>query len=114
VERLSAREHQVALLVAHGFSNKDVAHELGITDGTVKLHVHNIFQKLGVRNRTAIYVWLAIGLDNQRQAQTGAANDRTHIHLTCAEMLARPDPPKSSRLAREAPRLIRSRQRAAP
>jgi predicted transcriptional regulator len=62
----------VALLVAHGFSNKDVAHELGITDGTVKLHIHNIFQKLGVRNRTAIYVWLATGLDNQRQAKTEA------------------------------------------
>jgi ATP/maltotriose-dependent transcriptional regulator MalT len=51
---LSPREHQVALLVARGFSNKEVAHELGITDGTVKTHVHKIFQKLGVRNRTAM------------------------------------------------------------
>jgi DNA-binding CsgD family transcriptional regulator len=90
VERLSAREHQVALLVARGFRNKEVARELGITDGTVKLHLHKIFRKLGVRNRRAIYFWLAAGLDNQRQAETGAANDRTRIHLTCAKMLARP------------------------
>jgi DNA-binding NarL/FixJ family response regulator len=57
VEFLSPREHQVALLVARGLSNKEVGHELGITDGTVKLHVRKIFLKLGVRNRYGI--WLA-------------------------------------------------------
>jgi len=51
---LTTREHQVALLVARGFSNREVAHELGITRGTVKLHIHNIFKKLGVRNRTTL------------------------------------------------------------
>ena len=48
---LTPREYQVALMVARGLSNKEVARGLGISDGTVKLHVHNIFQKLGARNR---------------------------------------------------------------
>ena len=48
---LTSRENQVTLLVGRGLSNKEVARELGVSDGTVKLHLHNIFQKLGARNR---------------------------------------------------------------
>jgi DNA-binding NarL/FixJ family response regulator len=48
---LTPREYQVALMVSRGLSNKEVARELGVSDGTVKLHVHSIFQKLGARNR---------------------------------------------------------------
>jgi Bacterial regulatory proteins, luxR family len=40
---LSSREQQVAALVSAGFSNKIVARELDLTEGTVKQHVHNIF-----------------------------------------------------------------------
>jgi DNA-binding NarL/FixJ family response regulator len=54
MDQLTPREDQVAMLVARGLSNKEVAHELGVCDGTVKLHVHNIMQKLGVRKRYAI------------------------------------------------------------
>jgi two-component system, NarL family, nitrate/nitrite response regulator NarL len=46
-KNLSPREGEVALLVARGLSNKQVAYELGISDGTVKTHMHSIFQKLG-------------------------------------------------------------------
>ena len=46
---LSPRERAVALLIAGGLSNKDIARELGVSLGTVKVHVHNIFQKLGVK-----------------------------------------------------------------
>jgi DNA-binding NarL/FixJ family response regulator len=49
---LTPREYQVVLMVGRGLSNKEVARELGVSDGTVKLHVHNIFQKLGARNRS--------------------------------------------------------------
>jgi predicted transcriptional regulator len=38
-------------LVGRGLSNKDVARELGLSPGTVKTHVHNIFLKLGERSR---------------------------------------------------------------
>ena len=48
---LTPRERQVALLVIQGLSNKGVARELGLREGTVKIHLHNIFQKLGTRNR---------------------------------------------------------------
>jgi DNA-binding NarL/FixJ family response regulator len=51
LHELTPRECEVALLVGRGLSNKEVARELGVSDGTVKLHVHNIFQKLGARNR---------------------------------------------------------------
>ena len=50
---LSPREREVVFLVAHGLSNKEVARELGLSEGTVKTHVHSILQKLGplLRNR---------------------------------------------------------------
>ena len=48
---LSPREREVALLVVRGLSNKEVARELGLSDGTVKAHLHNIFQKLGATRR---------------------------------------------------------------
>jgi DNA-binding NarL/FixJ family response regulator len=46
---LSPLERAVALLIGGGLSNKEVARELGLSVGTVKIHVHNIFQKLNVR-----------------------------------------------------------------
>jgi DNA-binding NarL/FixJ family response regulator len=48
---LSPREREVALLVARGLANKEIARELRLSDGTVKIHVHNIFLKLGAQNR---------------------------------------------------------------
>jgi DNA-binding NarL/FixJ family response regulator len=52
VEPLSARELEILALVAAGASNKEIAAELFITEGTVKNHVTNILGKLGVRDRT--------------------------------------------------------------
>ena len=56
VENLSPREGEVALLVARGLSNKAVAHELGISDGTVKIHMHSILQKLGTTSRYSLAI----------------------------------------------------------
>jgi DNA-binding NarL/FixJ family response regulator len=53
---LSPREREVALLVARGLSNKEVACELELCDGTVKIHLHSIFQKLGAKNRYNLIV----------------------------------------------------------
>lgn len=50
-ERLTARERQVALHVAQGMSNEEIATELFIELSTVKNHVHNILKKLQVRRR---------------------------------------------------------------
>lgn len=48
---LTPREHQVMELVEQGFKNKDIARELGIRPGTVKIHLKHIFEKTGVRGR---------------------------------------------------------------
>jgi len=51
---LSPREGEVALLVSRGLSNKEVARELGISGGTVKSHMHSIFQKLDTKSRYSL------------------------------------------------------------
>jgi two-component system NarL family response regulator len=49
---LSCREVEVLELIAKGMSNKEIAHVLFITEGTVKFHVINILNKLGAKDRT--------------------------------------------------------------
>ena len=51
---LSPRQREIATLVARGLSNKEVARELGLSDGTVKIHLHTIFQKLGAKRRHSL------------------------------------------------------------
>jgi LuxR family maltose regulon positive regulatory protein len=52
VEPLSAREREVLALVAAGMSTSEIAARLVISEGTVKRHVNNIHEKLGVHSRT--------------------------------------------------------------
>lgn len=53
-EQLSVRERGIVALVRRGLRNKEIADELGLTEGTVKVHLHKIFEKLGVRSRTEL------------------------------------------------------------
>lgn len=63
-QRLTPREIEVARLVAQGLPNKVVAEKLAITEGTVKLHVHHVYGKLGVDGRMALVRYLqSRGLD---------------------------------------------------
>ena len=48
---LSARELQVVRAVSAGLRNRVIAEQLGIAEGTVKLHLHNIYEKLGIDSR---------------------------------------------------------------
>jgi DNA-binding NarL/FixJ family response regulator len=60
---LTERELEVLQLVARGLSNKQVARAIGRTDETVKIHLKNMFAKLGVADRTeAVTIALARGL----------------------------------------------------
>jgi len=54
LEQLSVRERGIVSLVQRGLRNKEIAQELGLTEGTVKVHLHKIFEKLGVRSRTEL------------------------------------------------------------
>jgi len=48
---LTERERAIVALVERGLRNKEVAAELGLTEGTVKVHLHKIFDKLGIQSR---------------------------------------------------------------
>jgi DNA-binding NarL/FixJ family response regulator len=54
VKQLTDRESQIARYVADGLRNAEVAQRLSITESTVKSHLNNIFQKLGVRDRVEL------------------------------------------------------------
>jgi DNA-binding NarL/FixJ family response regulator len=54
---LSARETDVLRLVAQGLPNKHIARELEISEKTVKAHLTNIFQRIGVSDRTQAALW---------------------------------------------------------
>jgi two-component system nitrate/nitrite response regulator NarL len=51
---LTERERQIMHLVSEGWSNKEVGRQLSISDGTIKVHLHHIFRKLAISNRTAL------------------------------------------------------------
>ena len=53
---LTPREHQVLEMVEQGFKNKEIALELGIRPGTVKIHLKHIFEKTGVRGRYGLAI----------------------------------------------------------
>lgn len=59
---LTKREQEVARAVASGFSNKEIARQLGITERTVKAHTGSVFRKLDVRDR----LHLALIVNGQR------------------------------------------------
>lgn len=61
---LTERENQIMRLVSEGLSNKEIGRRLNIADGTIKVHLHHIFQKLEINNRTVLAA-LAISYDDR-------------------------------------------------
>jgi two-component system nitrate/nitrite response regulator NarL len=53
---LTKREHQIVQVLAEGITNKEIGRRLGLTEGTVKVHLHRIYRKLGIANRTVLAV----------------------------------------------------------
>ncbi len=53
---LAPRERELIRYVRQGLRNREIAKELGVTEGTVKVYLHAIFEKLGVKNRTELAI----------------------------------------------------------
>lgn len=58
---LTEREGQTLALIAAGMSNKQIGRELGISDGTVKIYVRSLLQKLGLHSRLELAAWVHNG-----------------------------------------------------
>src|SRR6266566_1822741 len=93
---LTDRERQIMRLVCEGLSNKEIGRRLNIVDGTIKVHLHNIFQKLEISNRTVLAA-LAIsqndsaGVPSGNQVsriRSGSATNRkrTGLPLPCSTL----------------------------
>jgi DNA-binding CsgD family transcriptional regulator len=81
---LSAREREVMLLASKGLSNKDIAQRLEITDSTVAVHLHHIYLKLGIRNRTMLAA-LASSSDIQKMGYRSNAVSPHEYDLRAAK-----------------------------
>lgn len=58
INSLTNREYEILSLIAKGQSNKLIARELDISDGTVKVHVKHLLKKLNLRSRVEAAVWM--------------------------------------------------------
>jgi two-component system nitrate/nitrite response regulator NarL len=67
---LTDREREIMRLVSEGLSNKAIARRLNISHGTIKVHLHNIYQKLEINNRTVLAV-LAIAHNDRAGIPVG-------------------------------------------
>lgn len=73
---LTPRQREILILMAQGMQNKDIAASLGTLEGTVKVHVKGILQKLGVNNRThAVVKGVRVGLVPQHIIMPGKGSD---------------------------------------
>jgi DNA-binding NarL/FixJ family response regulator len=54
---LTPREFEMVQMVARGLRNKEIADRLFISEGTVKVHLHNIYEKLGVNSRVTLTLY---------------------------------------------------------
>jgi DNA-binding NarL/FixJ family response regulator len=70
---LTAREIEVARLAALGLSNKAIARRLALSDGTVKIHMYNVFRKTGLHNRTELANLVNQGFLGPLEAPRGKA-----------------------------------------
>jgi len=53
---LTTRERQIVLVLSEGLTNREIGRRLRLAEGTVKVHLHHIYRKLGIANRTALVV----------------------------------------------------------
>ena len=54
---LAPREQQIVQLICQAMANKEIAWELKLSEGTVRVYLSAIFKKLGIHNRTELALW---------------------------------------------------------
>lgn len=64
---LTRRQEELVRLVGQGLRNREIADQCGLTEGTVKIHLHHVFTKLGIRSRSQLILMLA----EEAQANVG-------------------------------------------
>jgi DNA-binding NarL/FixJ family response regulator len=74
---LTDRERQIMALVSEGLSNKEIGRRLKIADGTIKVHLHHVYQKLEISNRTVL---AALALSHNEGASVLPENHVPRIH----------------------------------
>ena len=65
---LSDRQREIVVLVCRGLSNRLIADKLGVREGTIKMHLHNIYEIVGVRSR----IELMIMMSNRNEMQAAS------------------------------------------
>jgi len=55
-DALTTRERQIVVVLSEGVTNKEIGRRLSVAEGTVKVHLHRIYRKLGIANRTALAI----------------------------------------------------------
>ena len=63
---LTNAERTIALLVAEGARNHDIARQLGVSHRTVESHLSNIFAKLGIGSRVQLALWISASTQTER------------------------------------------------
>ena len=114
---LSARQQEILKLLALGRSNKEIAHQLQLSTGTVKQHIYALFRKLGVSNRTTAVIRGAqhvaepsvasaasvvpAPVPAEAQAAPGVPEELRYTRrlVTAVVLEPRPDPVRSTRQA---------------
>jgi len=66
-DQLSSREREVLVLASRGLANKQIGRSLGIAERTVKVHLGNVFRRIGVSDRTSAALWARDNLPEARQ-----------------------------------------------
>ena len=74
---LSQREGQLITLLSHGLKNKEIASTLGISEGTVKVYLSHLFQKVGVKDRFELALF---GLKNLTAGHTQPTEKPSHLN----------------------------------
>ena len=75
---MTDRERQIMSLVSEGLSNKEIGRRLNIADGTIKVHLHHIYQKLEISNRTVL---AALVISNNGIAGVPPGNRAPRVRL---------------------------------